>query len=53
MAMDTRNPVLISIAGVCLAGTLLSASLGVSRTLTNRFVGFGDDYTAQQVSLAV
>ncbi len=53
MAIDTRNPVVISIAGVCLAGTLLSASFGVSRVLTNRFVGFGDDYTAQQVSLAV
>ena len=51
--IDPQSPFLISLAGVCLAGILVSASFLLSHTLTNRFVGFRDDYTLQQAFSAV
>jgi signal transduction histidine kinase len=50
---DSQRPFLIPLAGVCLAGILVSASYWLSHTLTNRFVGFRDDYTLQQAFSAV
>ena len=51
--MDDQKPILITLAGVCLAVFLVSASFWLSHTLTNRFLEFRDDYTLQQAFSAV